>query len=101
MELFPGHLQPGRRIGSIVLLILLSGHTSFSQKKDSIRKFLNADIGLTKQANSIYQALVTREADHWRLYSAYPDTNPLLEIDFADKSLTTRDGLYTLYHPHG
>jgi antitoxin component YwqK of YwqJK toxin-antitoxin module len=79
----------------ILLLIVLPG---FAQK-DSVRKYLDADLQFTTKKDFVYAAMAIKNNDHWELYAVYPDTNILLNVFFKDAALTIKDGPFTLYHP--
>ena len=79
----------------ILWLIVLPG---FAQK-DSVRKYLDADLQFTTKKDVVYPAMAIKENDHWLLYAVYPDTSVLLAVYYKDAALTVKDGPFTLYHP--
>lgn len=84
---------------SILTVILLLPLVSFSQKKDTVFKFLDADLQLTTKKNAVYFGVAVKEKEGWLLYALYPDTTPVIKAWFKDKQLKIKDGPYTLYYP--
>lgn len=74
------------------------GLTSFAQK-DTLRKWLDADLHFTGKKDMVYPALAIRSGDHWMLVAVYPDTSILVKATYKDAALTVKDGPYSLYFP--
>src|SRR5438309_9153801 len=81
-----------------LLLLLLPLHL-WAQKKDTVSRYLDSNLQLTSRANASYYAVSIKAGDHWRLYSVYADTTPLLDVWFKDKKLEIKDGPYKVYYP--
>jgi antitoxin component YwqK of YwqJK toxin-antitoxin module len=81
----------------LVVIGLFTGLTVYSQK-DSVRKYLDADLHFTTKKEMVYPAMAIRMEDHWVLYAVYPDTAILLTAYFKDAALTIKDGPFILYH---
>ncbi|MEP6747674.1 MAG: hypothetical protein ABJB86_08105 [Bacteroidota bacterium] len=79
----------------ILLMVVLPGRA----QKDSVRKYLDADLQFTTKKDFVYAAMAIKNNDHWILYAVYPDTTVLLNVFFKDAALTVKDGPFTLYHP--
>jgi len=79
-------------------MILLMALPALAQK-DSVRKYLDADLAFTTKKNAVYAAMAVKGADHWILHAVYPDTTVLLQLYFKDAALSIKDGPYILYHP--
>jgi antitoxin component YwqK of YwqJK toxin-antitoxin module len=84
----------------VAVIFLLAGQTAFTQK-DSVRKYLDANLYFTSKKEMVYPAMAIKSEDHWLLYAVYPDTSVLLRAYFKDAALTTKDGPFILYHPKG
>ncbi|HYK55688.1 MAG TPA: hypothetical protein VEV15_04355, partial [Flavisolibacter sp.] len=84
---------------SILTVILLLPLVSFSQKKDTVFKYLDADLQLTTKKNAVYFGVAIKETEGWLLYALYPDTTPVIKVWFKDKQLKIKNGPYTLYYP--
>jgi antitoxin component YwqK of YwqJK toxin-antitoxin module len=82
----------------VIAVFLLTGQTVLSQK-DSVRKYLDADLHFTTKKEMVYPAMAIKTKDHWVLYAVYPDTAVLLTVYFKDAALTIKDGPFILYHP--
>ena len=82
----------GLLLNSFLLISILA----FAQKKDTVRKYLDANLFFTNRSNAVYPALAIRIDDHWVLYATYPDTSMMLKVWFKDKNLTIKDGPYIL-----
>jgi antitoxin component YwqK of YwqJK toxin-antitoxin module len=82
----------------VIAVFLLTGQTVLSQK-DSVRKYLDADLHFTTKKEMVYPAMAIKTKDHWVLYAVYPDTTVLLTVYFKDAALTIKDGPFILYHP--
>lgn len=80
--------------------LLLTAFPVFSQK-DSVRKYLDADLHFTSKKDGVYPAMAVKNGDHWMLYAVYPDTSVLLKVYFEDAGLTVKDGPFLLYHSKG
>jgi antitoxin component YwqK of YwqJK toxin-antitoxin module len=80
-----------------ICLLIFTGH-GFAQK-DSIRKYLDANLDFTTKKEAAYAAMVTKENDRWLLSGVYPDSTVLLNIFYKDAALTINDGSFTLYFP--
>ncbi len=80
------------------MMLLLLTLPSLAQR-DSVRKYLDADMQFTTRKNAVYAAMAIKSNDHWLLYAVYPDTTVLLQVYFKDAGLSIKDGSYTLYHP--
>src|SRR3954471_22728856 len=84
----------------ILGFFLVTGSPLFSQK-DTIRKYLDADLHFTSKKDAVYPAMLIKNEDHWVLYAVYPDTSLLLKVYFKDATLTKKDGPFMLYHRKG
>ena len=82
----------------LYVLPLLTATGSFAQK-DSVRKYLDADLRFTSKKDAVYPAMAVKENDHWLLLAVYPDTTPALKVYYLDAALTTKDGPFVLYYP--
>jgi len=78
------------------ILLLLS--LQAIAQKDSVRKYLDADLQFTTKKNAVYAAMVVKQDDHWVLHAVYPDTTVLMQVYFKDAELSTKDGPFILYH---
>ena len=85
---------------SIVIFLLLLNMVSIAQK-DTVRKYLDAELHFTTKSKGVFPALVIKNGDRWLLVAVYPDTNMLLRLYFKDAALTIKDGPFVLYHPKG
>jgi antitoxin component YwqK of YwqJK toxin-antitoxin module len=74
--------------------------TCLSQK-DSVRKYLDAELHFSSRKDAVYGAIAVKKNDHWVLYAVYPDTSILLKVVFKDADLSIKDGQFTLYHQKG
>src|SRR4051794_923703 len=81
----------------LFLIVLMAGFTSRGQEI-SIKKYLDKDLHVTSKKHAVYQAVAVADGNHWVLQAMYPDGGLLLRMSFADKQLTIKDGLYTIYH---
>ena len=72
--------------------------TMFAQKRDTVKKYLDANFSFTNRAHALYYGLAVKQGDHWVLVATYPDNSPLLEVWFKDKNLTIKDGPFSLYY---
>ena len=79
----------------LAVICLLTGPAIFSQK-DSVRKYLDADLHFTTKKDMVYPAMAIRSDEHWMLYAVYPDTSLLLKVSFKDAALTIKDGPFVL-----
>jgi len=84
-----------------LIFSLLATLTAFSQKGDTLRKYLDQGYSLSKRGRAVYPALAIRKDDHWMLIATYPDTSLLLVAWFKDKNLTIKDGPYSFYYGNG
>jgi len=84
-----------------LIFSLLATLSAFSQKGDTLRKYLDQDYSLSKRGRAVYPALAIRKDDHWMLIATYPDTSLLLVAWFKDKNLTIKDGPYSFYYGNG
>jgi antitoxin component YwqK of YwqJK toxin-antitoxin module len=78
-----------------LLLIVLTGIA----QKDSVRKYLDANLQFVSRKEAVFPAMAIKDNDHWELYAVYPDTNILLNVYYKDAALTIKDGPFILYHP--
>lgn len=85
---------------ALVLILQLTGYCSFAQK-DSVRKYLDAELRFTSRKDATYGGMAVKKDDHWILYAAYPDTSLLLQVYFKDADLSIKDGVFILYYPKG
>jgi len=83
----------------IMITLLLAPIVSFSQKKDTVLKYLDKDLNFTTSKNGIFVGVAIKGEKNWLFYSLYQDTTPLLRAYYKDKNLTVKDGPYTLYYP--
>ena len=81
----------------ILLLVTLNGFT----QKDSVRKYLDAELHFTSKHDAVYAAMAIKNNDHWLLYAVYPDTSVLLKAFFKDAALTVKDGPFSIYYRKG
>ena len=84
----------------LIILSLAAHQVIYSQKSDTLKKYLDGNFFLTSRKNMVYPALAFRSNDRWILYAAYPDNAPLLIAYFKDKDLEVFDGPYTVYYPN-
>ncbi len=82
----------------LAILCLLTSYCAPAQQ-DSMRRYLDQNLQLTRKRDAVYAAMAIRQGDHWMLYAVYPDTTVLLKVFFKDKALTIKDGPYNLYYP--
>lgn len=82
-----------------VFLFLLFPAVLYSQKKDTVLKYLDAWYQLTTKKNAVYYGVSIKEEDHWKLFAIYPDTTTLLKVYFKDSQLKIKDGPYYHYYP--
>ena len=68
-------------------------------QKDTIRKWLDAELNFTNKKNGIYPAIIFKQEDHWQLRADYPAGTTAVAMSFKDPDLTIRDGHYTRYYP--
>ncbi len=80
------------------VILLFFSLTGLAQK-DTVRKYLDAELHFASKKNFTYAAMAIRKEDHWILYAVYPDTSVLMSVFFKDAALTIKDGPFTLYHP--
>jgi antitoxin component YwqK of YwqJK toxin-antitoxin module len=80
------------------VILLLPGLNGVAQK-DSVRRYLDAELHFTTKKDFVYAAMSIKSEDHWILYAVYPDTSVLMKIYFKDAALTVKDGPFMLYHP--
>src|SRR5450432_2437005 len=80
-------------------VILLSIALPGVAQKDTIRKYLDAELQLVSKKEAVLPAIALKGNDHWQLYAVYSDTNVLLNVYYKDAGLTVKDGPFTLYHP--
>ena len=72
---------------------------SFSQKKDTVFKFLDASLQLTTKKNAVYFGVAVKKKEGRLLQALYPDTTPVIKAWFKDKQLKINNGPYTLFYP--
>lgn len=82
-----------------VCVFLLLPLLSFSQKKDTLFKFLDSTLQPTNEKNAAYFGVAIKDGKSWMLYALYPDTTPVIKAWFKDRQLKIKDGPYTLYYP--
>jgi antitoxin component YwqK of YwqJK toxin-antitoxin module len=70
---------------------------SVAAQKDSVRKYLDAELHFTTQNKAVYPAMAIKNGDHWILFIVNTDTTMLFKISFKDAALTIKDGPYTTY----
>src|SRR5689334_21248447 len=83
----------------ILISLLLIPTISFSQKKDTVLKYLDNELNFTTAQNDVFVGVAIKGEKSWLLYSLYQDTTPLLRAYYKDKNLTIKDGPYILYFP--
>jgi len=84
---------------AISLIVLIGVHQfAFSQKNDTLRKFLDANFSLASRNKMTYPAIVFKSGHRWILQASYTNNNPLLVASFIDKALTVFDGPFTAYY---
>ncbi|HEU4633016.1 MAG TPA: TonB family protein [Flavisolibacter sp.] len=72
---------------------------SFSQKKDTLFKYLDSTLQPTNGKNAAYFGVAIKDGKSWMLYALYPDTTLVIKAWFKDRQLQIKDGPYTLYYP--
>jgi TonB family protein len=82
-----------------ILLLILLPIASLGQKKDTVPRYLDADLVLTTKNHAVYYGVSFRKDEHWLLYALYPDNTPLLTSYFKDRELTIKDGPQVVYYP--
>ena len=83
----------------MLILLLLLPLTVLAQKKDTIQRYLDANLVLTTKNNAVYYGVSFSKDDHWLLYALYPDNSPLLTTYFKDRELKVKDGPQVVYYP--
>lgn len=75
----------------------LYGHT---QKGDTLIKYLDADLNLTKKNKAVFPAAAIRQQDSWFVVAWYDDTSCVVKAYYKNKGLTIKEGRYELYYPN-
>lgn len=83
----------------LFLSLLIIGHVAVAQKKDTVFRFLDANLNLTNEKNAVFYGVSMKQDNHWLLFAIYSDTTPVVKAYFKDKQLTIRDSTYTIYFP--
>lgn len=88
---------------SILLLLLLGSSFCYGQKKskDTVTKYIDAQLHFTTRAKMRYPAIAIKAQEHWLLVAAYRDTNPYLHVYYKDEKLLIKDGPFQMYFPGG
>jgi antitoxin component YwqK of YwqJK toxin-antitoxin module len=68
-------------------------------QKDTIHKWLDAELNFTNKKNGIYPAIIFKQENHWQLRADYPAGTTAVAMSFKDPELTIRDGHYIRYYP--
>lgn len=82
-----------------VLFLLLLPVCTLGQKKDTVFRYLDEKLNLTKKEAAVFFGVSVRRDDHWQLFAVYPDTTPVLSAYYKDKQLSVKDGRYTVFYP--
>ena len=80
-------------------VILLLAALNCVAQKDSVRKYLDAELHFTTKKDFVYAAMAIKSEGQWVLYVVYPDTSVFLKITFKDAALTIKDGPFFYYYP--
>lgn len=71
---------------------------SQAQKKDTVAKYLDAQLQVTNAVSAVYNGVAVKQNDHWLGYFVYADSMPLLKAMYKDKALQVKDGSFLLYY---
>lgn len=82
----------------VTAVLLIIANACFAQK-DTIRKWLDAQLNFTNKKNGIYPAIIFKQENHWQLSADYPAGTTAVAMSFKDPDLTIRDGHYIRYYP--
>ncbi len=69
--------------------------------QDTLKRYLNENLMATEKKGAVFQALVTRKADHYIATVLYDKGNVMMRASYKDKSLYTRDGEFSIYNEDG
>lgn len=80
------------------MLVLSSAIISYGQRGDTLRKYFNNELYFTTKNKAAYSGIAIKSDDHWWLVAVYPDTGLLVQAYYKDRSLSIKDGPFSLYH---
>ena len=83
----------------LIFLLILLPLAGLTQKKDTVLRYLDANLVLTTKNKAVYDGISFRKDDHWLLFALYSDNTPLLTTYFRDRELTIKDGPQIVYYP--
>lgn len=84
---------------NILFLLVCLPIYCLAQKKDTVYKYLDANLQPTDEKNGQYFGVAIKKEGYWLLYAIYPDTTPVIKATFQDKHLKIKHGPYTIYYP--
>ena len=84
-----------------LLLLLLIPIFAAAQKwgKDTALIYLDQNLDITTAKNSAFSGISIKVENGWLVYAQYGDTTPVLKVYYNNKSLTLKEGPYTVYYP--
>ncbi|HJW15576.1 MAG TPA: TonB family protein [Flavisolibacter sp.] len=82
-----------------LLLLMCLPLRNMAQKKDTLYKYLDADLQPTDEKNGEFFGVAIKKDGYWVLYAIYPDTTPVIKAIFKDRQLKIKHGPYTVYYP--
>src|SRR5687768_7780005 len=82
-----------------LLLIILLPLCCMGQRKDTVLKYFDAQLEFTSKEKAVFYGVAVKRDDGWFLFALYPDTTPLLKVNFKDRGLKIKHGPYVTYFP--